>query len=134
MKEGQFIEGGALNTFGEKYNFEGNDYLSHMNYQIIGKSINSILSDKILEVPNYIKIDVDGIEHLILQGADKYLNDENLKSLSIEINDNILEQYQSVLKIMNDYNFKILHKKNNFDKFETNENKHSKTFNYVFIR
>lgn len=134
MKEGQFIEGGALNTFGEKYNFEGNDYLSHMNYQIIGKSINSILSDKILEVPNYIKIDVDGIEHLILQGADKYLNDENLKSLSIEINDNFLEQYQSVLKIMNDYNFKILHKKNNFDKFETNENKHSKTFNYVFIR
>ena len=110
MKEGQFIEGGALNTFGEKYNFEGNDYLSHMNYQIIGKSINSILSDKILEVPNYIKIDVDGIEHLILQGADKYLNDENLKSLSIEINDNFLEQYQSVLKIMNDYNFKILHK------------------------
>jgi len=27
MKEGQFIEGGALNTFGEKYDFEGNDYL-----------------------------------------------------------------------------------------------------------
>ena len=134
MKEGQFIEGGALNTFGEKYDFEGNDYLSHMNYQIIGRSINSILSNKILEVPNYIKIDVDGIEHLILQGADKYLNDENLKSLSIEINHNFLEQYQSVLKIMNDYNFKILHKKNNFDKFETNENKHSKTYNYFFIR
>ena len=134
MKEEGFVEGGALNTFGEKYNFEGKDFESLMNYQLIGKSINSILKNKILEVPNYIKIDVDGIEHLILQGADKYLGHNNLISLSIEINENFIEQYQEVLRIMKDYNFKILHKKQNDEISKKKDSKYNKTYNYIFIR
>ena len=35
-----------------------------MSYQTLGTSINYLIDNKILEVPNYIKIDVDGIEHL----------------------------------------------------------------------
>ena len=133
MKENDFIEGGALNSFGEQYDNEGKDFKSLMNYQLIGKSINSILEDAILEAPNYIKIDVDGIEHLILQQADKCLTHDNLKSLSIEINENFEEQYKMVLKIMNDYKFKILHKKHN-NKMFSEESKHNKTYNYVFVR
>ena len=40
-----------------------------MNYQLLGFSIKDILDNKFLEIPDYIKIDVDGIEHLILSGA-----------------------------------------------------------------
>ena len=40
-----------------------------MRYKLLGKNIKKILEDKILEIPDYIKIDVDGIEHLILDGA-----------------------------------------------------------------
>ena len=29
--------------------------------------------NKILEISDYIKIDIDGIEHLILEGGDRYL-------------------------------------------------------------
>ena len=132
MKEGQFVEGGALNSFGEDYNFEGKKFDSSMNYQLIGKSINSILENKILDVPNYIKIDVDGIEHLILEGAGMYLDDDNLLSLSIEINENFAEQHEKALKIMKEYNFKILHKKHNQEMYKSS--KHSNTFNYVFVR
>ena len=132
MKEGQFVEGGALNSFGEDYNFEGKKFDSSMNYQLIGKSINSILENKILDVPNYIKIDVDGIEHLILEGAGMYLDDDNLLSLSIEINENFAEQHEKALKIMKEYNFKILHKKHNQERYKSN--KHSNTFNYIFVR
>ena len=82
---------------------------------------------------NYIKIDVDGIEHLILQHAEKCLAHNNLISLSIEINENFEEQYKMVLKIMNDYNFKVLHKKHNVKMFNQ-ESKHNKTYNYVFVR
>ena len=32
MREGKFIEGGALNTFGEKYNFEGKEFEPKMKY------------------------------------------------------------------------------------------------------
>ena len=72
MKEGQFIEGGALNSFGEDLNFEGKSFKSEMNYTLFGTNINYLLDNELLEIPDYIKIDVDGIEHLILDGANKH--------------------------------------------------------------
>ena len=89
--------------------------------------------NKILEIPDYIKIDVDGIEYLILEGGDRYLKNVKIKSLSIEINENFKEQYDNVLKIMYKNNFKILHKKNNI-KAHANKSKHLNIFNYVFVR
>ena len=132
MKEGQLIEGGALNSFGENLNFEGESFQSEMNYTLLGTSINYLLDNKILEIPDYIKIDVDGIEHLILEGATKYLSNKKIKSLSIEINENFTEQYNKVIQIMNRHNFKILHKKHNEQMFKNT--KFDKSFNYVFIR
>ncbi len=132
IHESQFSEGSALNTFGEEFDFEGKKVMSSNRYCIVGRSINSILEKKILDVPNYIKIDVDGIEHLILEGADKCLINENLLSLSIEINENFKDQYESTLKIMESFDFKILHKKQN--KRLVKSKKHLNSFNYVFIR
>jgi len=133
MNEPNFTEGSALNSFGEKYNFEGKFFESKMRYQIFGTTINYLLDSKILEVPDYIKIDVDGIEHLILEGGDKYLKNEKIKSLSIEVNENFKEQYDKVLKIMHKNNFQILHKKNNM-KTNEKDNKYLNIFNYVFVR
>ena len=133
MNEPNFIEGSALNSFGEKYNFEGKNFKSKMKYQIFGTTINYLLENKILEIPDYIKIDVDGIEHLILEGGDRYLKNVKIKSLSIEINENFKEQYDNVLKIMYKNNFKVLHKKNNI-KAQASKSKHLNTFNYVFVR
>ena len=54
----------------------------------MGISINQLVEDKILERPNYMKIDVDGLEHLILLGATNVLSDSILKSILVEINEN----------------------------------------------
>ena len=43
-----------------------------------------------LKNPDYIKIDVDGIEHLILAGASEVLL--KVRSVLIEIDDNFIEQ------------------------------------------
>ena len=133
MNESDFIEGGSLNSFGEKFNFEGKIFENKMNYQILGTSINYLIENNILEIPDYIKIDVDGIEHFILEGASKYLENKKIKSLSIEINENFKEQYIKVMEIMKKSNFKILHKKHNKDLIPA-ESKYSKIFNYIFIR
>ena len=133
MNENDFIEGGSLNSFGEKFNFEGEIFENKMNYQIFGTSINYLIENNILEIPDYIKIDVDGIEHFILEGASKYLENKKIKSLSIEINENFKEQYEKVMEIMKKNNFKVLHKKHNKDLIPT-ESKYSKIFNYIFIR
>jgi hypothetical protein len=132
MNEGHFIEGGALNSFGEKFDFEGKEFKPTMKYNLLGTTMNYFIENSILDIPDYIKIDVDGIEHLILEGGDKFLSDKKVKSLSIEINENFKEQYEKVLNLMKEYKFKILHKKHNDDMFS--EGRFNKVYNYIFIK
>lgn len=133
MNEGEFVEGWSMNTFGQNTDFKGEKFLARNKYKIFGTSIDYILENKFLKIPNYIKIDVDGIEHLILEGGDKFLTNQKVKSLSIEINENFKEQYEKVLELMKKNKFKIFHKKFNKD-FQLEESKFNKTFNYVFIK
>jgi len=133
MKEGQFIEGGAMNSFGEKFDFEGKEFQTTMKYNLLGTTMNYFIENHILETPDYIKVDVDGIEHLILEGGDKFLNNQKVKSLLIEINENFKEQYEQVLDLMEKNKFRIFHKKFNND-FQLKGSKFNKTFNYVFIK
>jgi len=133
MKEGHFVEGGALNSFGQKFDFEGKEFKPTMKYKLLGTTMNYFIENSILEIPDYIKIDVDGIEHLILEGGDKFLNNEKVKSLSIEINENFKEQYEKVLNLMKKYKFEILHKKHNDDIF-FERSKFNKTYNYIFSK
>ena len=131
MNEGYFLEGGALNTFGEKYDYEGKDFKPTMKYHLLGTTMNYFIENSILDIPDYVKIDVDGIEHLILEGGDKFLNNKKIKSLSIEINENFKEQHDKVLNLMNKYEFKLLHKKHNDDMF-SEKSKFNNTYNYIF--
>jgi len=108
---------------------------STSNLRVLSRNINYLIDNKILDIPDYIKIDVDGIEHLILEGGNKYLNNKKIKSLSVEINENFTEQYEKIIEIMKKNDFKILHKKHNKDLFKNDPyNKFSRTFNYIFIR
>jgi len=132
MNEESFTEGGAMNTFGENFNFEGKIFTSKMKYQILGTNINYLVKNNILEIPDYIKIDVDGIEHLILDGGDMYLNDPKIKSILIEINENFKDQHSSILKIMEEKNFKFYNK---YQAYNADKNKKfAFTFNYIFIK
>ena len=129
MKEKQFMEGGAISTFGEDFDYRGNKILSpENNYFIFGTSINSLIDDNTLQVPNYLKVDVDGIEHLILQGANKYLKHKNLKGISIELNENFKEQFDISFKILQDNGFTQIFKKNSTSYVE----KLNETKNYHF--
>ncbi len=129
MNEIKFMEGWSMSTFGDTKNFEGLSFEPNHSYQLFGTNINYLLDQKILKFPNYIKLDVDGIEHKILKGADNYLNDKKLRSLSIELNENFEEQSTSVKRLLAENGFKIKHKKQGK---VTKSQKFSKTYNFVF--
>ena len=131
MNEGDFVEGGALNSFGVEYNYSGNDFTPIMKYRVLGTSMNYLIENSILDVPDYIKIDVDGIEHLILQGGDRFLYDKKIKSILIEVNEDFKEQYSKILELMNKFNFKFLEKKSSP---LLQNSVFSNTFNYIFIK
>jgi tRNA G37 N-methylase Trm5 len=40
MNEGHFVEGGALNSFGEKFDFEGKEFKPTMKYNLLGTTMN----------------------------------------------------------------------------------------------
>ena len=55
-------------------------------------------------IPDYIKLDVDGNELLILQGAEKLLKEKKFKKLIIEI-DNKIESNKKIYEILKENNF-----------------------------
>lgn len=132
MQESRFIEGGAMNTFGENIDFKGEAFNAENFYKVYGTSIDYLIESKILAAPNYIKIDVDGIEHHILRGGLNLLKNDNLKSISIELNENFRTQYNEVVNIMKESNFKLKHKKHSLELEKSN--KFSKIYNYIFER
>ena len=106
MREGHFTEGGALNTFGEKFDFEGKEFESISKYSLFGTTINYLIENKILEIPDYIKIDVDGIEHLILKGGKDVISKS--KSILIENSKNFAEQHDGINHLLKELNFSMI--------------------------
>ena len=133
MQDTEFREGAALNSYGEKFNFEGKNQNYNMKYKLLGKSLEHILKNKILDIPDYIKIDVDGIEHLILKGAGEFLREKKIKSISVEINENFKTQFDNIVNIMEINNFKFSQKRQN-EELKNSGGPFSKSFNYIFSK
>ena len=132
--ERKFNEGESHNSLNENIDFEGKKINPTNKYKIFSTNIDQIIEDKILEIPDYIKIDVDGIEHLILKGGLKLLKNQKILEIQIEINENFKEQFNNVLNLMKECNFKLKGKKrNDLSKYYLDK-KFSKIYNYYFER
>jgi len=82
-----------MSAFGVEYGHDGEPIISDIVYSVLGFSLGDMLEKNVLTgIPSLIKIDVDGIEHLMLKGATKTLKSKELKSLFIEVNDEFIEQ------------------------------------------
>ena len=130
FNEIRFVEGGASSIFGKNLDQHGNlleEEKIKNKYNIFGTNIDFLIENNIIKIPNYIKIDVDGIEHLILNGAKNLLKNKQLKELSVELNPNYKNQYDAVFKLLKDNGFekkietnsKLF--KNKYYKLKTNE-------------
>jgi len=99
-------EGSAINAFGINYGPDGKLFHSVSEYKILGFSLDYLLDNKIIsDVPSMIKIDVDGVEHLILSGAEKTLRNNECKTVYVEVNDSFESQAEGVQKVLLDCGF-----------------------------
>lgn len=131
MNETTLEEGGALSSFGKNYNFEGKKINKINKYSIFGTTIDYLIFNNILKVPDYIKIDVDGTEHVILNGAEKTLKKNKIKSILVEVNENFLDQKVNVETILKKCGFYLKHKYIAQDVIGT---KFSESCNYIFYK
>jgi FkbM family methyltransferase len=100
--------GGALSTFGQDFDQNGAPLKDIFEYQTLGLSITDMVSLLYIPQPDYIKIDVDGIEHFILRGGGNVL--AKVKGVLIEINDNSPEQAEESARLLESAGLS-LHKK-----------------------
>jgi FkbM family methyltransferase len=82
--------GAALSTFGETYGHDGEPIRKVFEYATLGLSMVDVVSLLGIPEPDYVKIDVDGIEHLILRGGISILG--RVKGVLVEINDQFSQQ------------------------------------------
>lgn len=97
--------GGALSTFKESFGWDGNPIKKTFEYNTLGFTIDKSIEILNLPTPDYIKIDVDGIEHLILKGATNTL--KSVKSLLIEINDDFYDQSDQAVRLLTSSGLKM---------------------------
>lgn len=100
------VEGGALSSFGVDYGHDGKHLEKKLAYQTLGFSLDFLIqSGALAEPPNMIKIDVDGIEHLILEGARQTLKLPECKTVLIEVSREFKEQATSIHTILTESGF-----------------------------
>ena len=82
--------GGALSTFGQDFGWDGKMIRQIFEFQTIGLSMEDAKQRLVIPQPDYIKMDVDGLEHMILKGGRDVLR--GIKGILIEVNDDFHEQ------------------------------------------
>jgi len=125
-------EGGAMSTFGETYGHDGLPLVEQMGFQTIGYSLDFLIDNEIIpEVPTLMKIDVDGIEHLILRGAVKLLENNTLRTILIEVNDDFIEHATDVRESLESAGF-VLSQRRQAKMFEGSP--YAQSYNQIWVR
>src|SRR5688572_6114979 len=81
------IPGSALHALGEAVDDEGNAFQPEFTQHVLSYSIDNLVEQFSLPVPNHLKIDVDGIELAILEGAGRTLANPAVRSVILEMRD-----------------------------------------------
>jgi len=120
----------ALHTVGKS-----EDYLHREMNAAFEQGILALPLDLLMDwskgfFPNHVKIDVDGAEARIIAGAKKTLTDERLKSLLIELNED-LECDMEILKTLENWGFNR-HVREQSEYIKKTDYNH--TFNYIFYK
>ncbi len=101
----------ALSNFGNSFDQYGNEMMIKGFYNTVGMRLDDFINIYKIKKPDHIKIDVDGIEHLILQGMGDILVDT--KSILIELTSSFKDQYETSQHFLKSKNF-IPDKNSNF--------------------
>jgi FkbM family methyltransferase len=104
-------EGAALSTFGADYGQDGKQLAKVFSYKTCGFSLDYLIAQGIIpERPRLIKLDVDGIEHLILEGARETISDPGCKTILIEIHEAFVSSTRKVNEILSQAGFTLIRK------------------------
>ena len=83
MRDDEF--GSALHVFGTNVDYTGSRYTESHLQGCLGISIDALCSDFGMDPPNYVKVDVDGLERAVVSGGLKTFADPRCRSVLVEL-------------------------------------------------
>jgi FkbM family methyltransferase len=123
--------GGALSAFSVDYGYDNKPLDFALSYGTLGVSLDDMRNVFQLPQPDHIKMDVDGVEHLILSGGKAVLSDPRLKSILVELNDDFVEQKEMAEDTLTRAGLRLASKKRAEAAFDANA---GQVWNNIWVR
>lgn len=106
MRLSSSIVGSAHHTFGVNRDACHKEFSPVFKQGAFAVSLDDLVYRYNFPCPTFLKVDVDGNEHLVIKGADSLLKDSRLKSVLIELNKS-LEIDNSLIELIKSQGFKL---------------------------
>jgi FkbM family methyltransferase len=91
-----FAPGSSCHSFGEEVGFDLKPRHAAFQQGCISISVDELVARGAMPVPAYIKIDVDGFEHKVIQGAAATLANPAVLSVIVELNTHLKEHVDAI--------------------------------------
>ena len=88
--------GGSCHSLGEEVDFRHQPMRAAYSQGCISARLDDLVRQKVVPEPDHIKIDVDGFEPKVIAGAHDVIRGKKLRSLLIEVNQNLPDHMQMV--------------------------------------
>lgn len=97
--------GGSCHAVGEALGFRHQPLNTQFVQGCIAGTLDELVAEGAVPVPNHIKVDVDGFEPKVIAGARATLANPAVRSVLIELNQN-LDDHRALVREMNDMGFR----------------------------
>ena len=100
----EFFKGSSLNSVDYELDFSLNKKKFKLSQGIFCTSLNDLIEKWNFQIPNYLKIDVDGAEDLVIKGASSLMSNKTLREIFIEIDNKNKKLKNTILR----YGFEVV--------------------------
>lgn len=91
-----FSAGTSCHSLGEQVDFKHDPMTPAYTQGCVSARLDDLVADGVVTEPDHMKIDVDGFEPKVIAGAQRILRGSKLRSLLIEVNQNLPDHMQMV--------------------------------------
>jgi FkbM family methyltransferase len=97
----QVMLGGSCHSLGEQVDFKHEPMVPAFSQGCVAARLDELVATGAIPQPTHIKIDVDGFEPKVVHGAAAAIRDPRLRSLLIEVNQNLADHRAIVVELGN---------------------------------
>jgi FkbM family methyltransferase len=126
----RFEAASALHNFDKAVDYNKQPFVPAFKQGVIGARLDDLVEKYDLPRPTHIKIDVDGCERAVIDGATRSLQDRCVRSVLIELNDS-LQTDREIVTVLEGVGYKV---KNKLRSPLLGDQSYASVYNYIFDR